>query len=505
MLCPTPTGSAVRRSTPKRTPLPHAMKSPATPLRATLLAAVAALVLTACGGRDDDNNNNQPEPLRAQDARTFTPAPDTTFTALPRSTVVADRWTGVLDGAAYRIEVPQNWNGKLVMWTHGYAGTGPALTVGTPIMRRYLLDNGYAWAASSYSKNYYDVRAGVEDTNALALAFPSIAASNGRTLTVPTKYFITGISMGGHIIGAAIDAEAQRYANHKVTYNGAVPMCGVLGDTELFDYFGGYQVAAQQLAGVPITSYPPADFDALVPVIQTALWSNYPTVSNAQGDKLRNIVQYLSGGPRPFYAEGWANAGNQANVWASLGGDGTIRGILNENVVDTTGITYKVDASSPMPTAIGAAFNASAYKIVPVEGANRLRRDGLRWIPKANGDISIPVVTLHTLGDLFVPFKMEQVYAARTLARGTDKWLVQRAIRDVGHCTFTAAEASAAFDAMVQWEAGGPKPAGDDVTTPATLASPTYGCSFTVNTPSTEDYTAPATRAAYQARYPACP
>ena len=134
-----------------------------------------------------------------------------------------------------------------------------------------------------------------------------------------------------------------------------------------------------------------------------------------------------------------------------------------------------------------------------------MRRDGLRWIPVTAGDISIPVVSIHTLGDLFVPFKMEQVYAARTKAKSTDKWLVQRAIRDVGHCAFTAAEATSAFDAMIKWEAGGAKPAGDDVTTAATIASPTYGCTFTNNTPSAEDYTPPAVRAAFQAKYPACP
>ncbi|MEO6064328.1 MAG: hypothetical protein ABIP49_00915 [Lysobacterales bacterium] len=151
------------------------------------------------------------------------------------------------------------------------------------------------------------------------------------------------------------------------------------------------------------------------------------------------------------------------------------------------------------------AFNASAFKITPAADANRLRTDGLRWIPVINGDISIPVVTIHTLGDLFVPFKMEQVYSARTKAKMTDKWLVQRAIRDVGHCAFTAAEGTAAFDAMIKWEAGGPKPAGDDVTTATVIADPKYGCKFTINTPSAEDYTAPATRAAYQANYPACP
>lgn len=471
------------------------------PLQVMLLATAG--LLAACGGSDSPP---EPEELRAQDSRTYTPVAESTFAALAGSAVATDRWTGVLGGAAYRIEVPQaNWNGKLVMWAHGYRGTGANLTVDNPIMRRYLLDNGYAWASSSYSKNYYDVRAGVEDTNALALNFTKIAADKGRTLTAPSKIFITGVSMGGHVTAAAIEAEAQNTAVNKVRYSGAVPMCGVVGDTELFNYFAGYQVAAQQLANVPLTKFPITDFATLAPGIQSALWTTFPTVSNAQGDKLKNVVMNLSGGARPFYAEGWANTSNQNNIWSSLGGDGTINGILNANVLDTTQLFYKVDASSASTTAVDTAFNAAAFKITPTANANRLRRDGLRWIPVANGDISIPVVSIHTLGDLFVPFKMEQVYAARVKAKGNDRWLVQRAIRDVGHCAFTAAEATAAFDDMVKWEAGGAKPAGDDVTTAATVAAPTYGCAFTRNTPSAEDFTAPAIRAAFQANYPACP
>ena len=466
------------------------------------ISLAALTLLAACGGGDD---TPLPEETRPQDARTFTPVVETTFAALAGAPAT-DRWTGILNGAAYRVEVPTTgWNGKLVMWAHGYAGSGANLTVGTPIMRRYLLANGYAWAASSYSKNNYDVKVGVEDTNALALKFASIAAANGRVLAAPSKIFITGISMGGHITAAAIDAEAATTAVNKVNYSGAVPMCGVLGDNELFNYFAGYQVAAQQLAGLPMATFPVTDFATIAPAVQAALWSTYPTVSNAQGDKLKNVVMNLSGGARPFYAEGWANAGNQGNIWASLGGDGTISGILNKNILDTRSLSYKIDASSTSTTALDTAFNNAAFKIAPVADANRLRTDGLRWIPLTSADIGIPVVSIHTLGDLFVPFKMEQVYYDRAKAKGTDKWLVQRAIRDVGHCAFTAAEATAAFDAMIQWEAGGPKPAGDDVKTAATLASPTYGCSFTNNTPSAEDYTPPATRAAFQANYPACP
>jgi hypothetical protein len=471
-----------------------------------LLALMAVVFLTACGGGSDPAPVVVAEETRAQDARTFTAVVTTsTFAQLTLSAVVTDRWQGVFQGSAYRIEVPQNWNGKLVMWAHGYRGTGANVTVDNPIQRRYFIDNGYAWASSSYSKNYYDVRAGVEDTNALALNFTKLAADNGRNLAAPSKTFITGVSMGGHITAAAIDAEAQATATNKVKYSGAVPMCGVLGDNELFNYFAGYQVAAQQLAGLPMTKFPVTDFATLAPAVQSALWSTFPTVTNSQGDKLKNAVMNLSGGDRPFYKEGWSNAGNQGNIWASLGGNGDISGILNGNILDTTQLFYKVDASSATNTAFDTAFNAAAFKITPTADVNRLRRDGMRWIPLTGADINIPVVSIHTLGDLFVPFKMEQVYAARAKAKGTDKWLVQRAIRDVGHCAFTAAEAITAFDDMVKWEAGGAKPAGDDVSTAATLASPTYGCTFTKNTPSLEDFTAPATRAGFQANYPACP
>jgi hypothetical protein len=470
------------------------------------LAAIALASLAACGG-GDSTPVPLPEDLRLQDSRVFTPVVETTFAALSGA-ADTDRWAGALKGAGYRIEIPKTgWNGKLVMWAHGYRGTGANLTVDNPTMlRRYLLANGYAWAASSYSKNYYDVRAGVEDTNALALNFVALAAANGRTVAAPSKIFITGVSMGGHITAAAIEAETQATAVNKVKYAGAVPMCGVLGDTELFNYFGGYQVAAQQLAGFPITSFPTTDFEALAPAIKSALWSTFPTQTNAQGDKLKNAVMNLSGGARPFFAEGWANAGNQGNVWASLGGDGTIRGMLTQNVLDTTQLFYKVDASSAATTVLDTSFNASAFKIKPTADANRLRRDGLRWIPTSSGDFSVPVVSIHTLGDLFVPFKMEQIYYDRAKAKGNDKWLVQRAIRDVGHCAFTAAEATTAFDDMIKWEAGGAKPLGDDVKSAAGLAAGTYGCAFTNNTETLgEDITAKATRAGFQASYPACP
>ena len=443
-----------------------------------------------------------PEETRTQDTRTTFAASAAAlpFAALTGSATETDRWSGVLGGAGYRVEVPKNWNGKLVMYAHGYAGTGDALNVQNPSIRRYLIDNGFAWAASSYSKNYYDVRVGVEDTNALAAEFSKIATANSRPLTAPTKVYIIGHSMGGHITAAAIEDETAATAVHKMKYDGAVPMCGVVGDTELFDYFGAYQLAAQQLAGVPAAKFPTTDWAALAPDVRTALFASQTlfTTPTAQGTKLKSVVMNLTGGPRPIFDQGWANNGLQNVVWGTFGGDGTITGILNKNVLDTNRLVYKFDASD----AVLASFNAAIAKSTAATDANRLRSDGLRWIPKANGEFKIPVVTIHTLGDLYVPWHMEQVYRKRVEAKGNSAWLVQRAIRAPSHCDFTVAEQVSAFTAMVDWAEKGTKPAGDDVLTAATQAAASYGCTFTNNTGGADDS---ATTVGTRALMPACP
>ena len=106
---------------------------------------------------------------------------------------------------------------------------------------------------------------------------------------------------------------------------------------------------------------------------------------------------------------------------------GSVSGILNKNVLDTTGFTYTISGDA----AGSATLNATAQKITPAADANRLRRDGLRWIPKVNGEFKIPVVSIHTLGDLFVPFGMEQVYQKRAAAKGNSGW--PGAARDPRH------------------------------------------------------------------------
>jgi hypothetical protein len=475
-------------------------------IRRPIAVASLALLLSACGGGNDTIEDTRP-----QDSRTFAfaDATATTFPAMAADPSANDaaamsstsRYAGVLGGASYRVEVPATWNGKLVMYAHGYAGNDTPLGVDNPAIRRHLIQQGYAWAASSYSKNYYDVRAGVEDTNRLANEFNKITAAAGRPLAAPSRIYITGISMGGHITGAAIEAETAATAVNKVAYHGAVPMCGVMGDAELFNQFAAVQVTAQAMAGLP--KYPTANWADISTQVTKALFTTFPSVPTADGVKYMSVLQNITGGPRPLFAQGLAFGGSFGYMWGSLGGDGTITGILTKNVLDTNAYTYKIDGD----TAGSKTLNDSVLKLTAAADANRLRRDGLRWIPQINGEFKIPVVSIHTLGDMFVPFSMQQVYQKRVAAKGNGQWLVQRAIRGASHCDFTVAEQVDAFEAMVKWERDGTKPAGDDVVTPATVAASTYGCTFTKNTlgPDDNPQTVGALRAGIAATTPACP
>ncbi|MBL0076567.1 MAG: alpha/beta hydrolase [Rhodocyclaceae bacterium] len=456
-------------------------------LPTALLACICAGMLTACANVSIDET-------RAHDQRTgFAPAPDSaaaTFPELTNATTPTDRWGGVLGGlyggAAYRIEVPKsNWNGKLVMYAHGYVGTDKELKVLNPPIRRHLIDNGYAWAASSFSKNYYDVRAGIEDTNALALAFTRIAAENGRVLAAPDKIYIVGRSMGGHIAAAAIEPETLASAHHKVRYDGALPLCGALGDTALADYMGAYQLAARQLAGLPAANFPSADWASIESDVRATLFNSDKsfTKPTAQGVRLKSVVMYLTGGPRPIFDEGFAVDGLQNRIWAAFASVDTLAGIVSKNVVNTHNIHYRFDA----PQAVEASFNANITRATAAPDANAQRRDGLRWIPKINGEFSVPVLTLHTLGDMLVPFSMEQIYLQRATAKGNAGKLVQRAIRAPAHCDFTVAEQARAFADLVNWVERGVKPRGDDVLTAETLAQANYGCAFTDNSFGTDD------------------
>lgn len=394
------------------------------------------------------------------------------FASLPG--LPARQFWGVHQGAGYRIEVPDNWNGKLVLWAHGYRGdpaTDPRaleLTVDDHPLRLFLVANGYAWAASSYSKNAYTPAQGARDTHALTWVFRHRVGHPGRT-------YITGASMGGHV--TTIVAEQFPWA-----YDGAMPVCGVQADYELFDFFLDFNVAAQALSGVGKAFPYAADYlSTTVPATKAALGPSFPFALNANGQNLKNLVQLRTGGVRPLFEQGWLfwNAVAGDFLFGLGVGDGTVGGSRG-NVLRNTDVVYQFD-SDPAQSAAETMFNGTVQRVHDDPGA-RLKL-GFVYRPvdmvPTPGFLFIPMLTLHTLGDLFVPFHMQQEYARRVKAKGLKHNLVQRATRDYGHCSFTGPELVQTFTDLVKWVEGGVKPAGDNVLDAAEVAKPEFGCKFT--------------------------
>jgi pimeloyl-ACP methyl ester carboxylesterase len=378
---------------------------------------------------------------------------------------------GVHQHAAYDVEIPPRWNGELVMWAHGYRGTGKVLTVDTPSygLRQKLLDQGYAWAASSYAQNDYDVATGVTTTHGLARYAERLIGKRAE------RVYVAGVSMGGHVIGRSLE-QYPRF------YDGALPMCGVLGDQRLFDFFLGYNLVAQDLANVPAYPFPANYLTAKVPQIQQNLGlvglTPAKDTTNARGKQLRAITTNLSGGERPGATQAFA-------IWKDFLftlGTPDNGGPLSQNagrVAQNLGTQY--EPNTPVDV------NSSVLRVAARDQFAR-RTNQLTQIPKIQGKPRVPVLTLHGLGDLFVPFSMEQIYRREVGRHGQSALLVQRAIREAGHCEFTPNEVGRAWDDLTTWVESRDRghghrhvarPAGDDVLSPATVASPTYGCRFT--------------------------
>src|SRR3984957_1959180 len=89
------------------------------------------------------------------------------------------------DGATYLMEVPANWNGTLFLYSHGYVIPGaanPALDVGDPVTRFFMLSTGYALAGSSYATTGWAIHEALPDPIALLGKFEQAFGHPRRTI-----------------------------------------------------------------------------------------------------------------------------------------------------------------------------------------------------------------------------------------------------------------------------------------------------------------------------------
>ncbi|HZP47971.1 MAG TPA: hypothetical protein VFB07_05540 [Vicinamibacterales bacterium] len=345
----------------------------------------------------------------------------------------AKAFSGRYDGGLYEIEIPDRWNGELVLYAHGYvpnAGqNGSNLRVGKHPIREHLIEHGFAWAASSYRCNGYVPGQGLVDTMSLVDLFTK--SNGGRA---PQRTYLTGTSMGGHVTILGLHQFPAAFA-------GGLAMCPA--GPELFDFYAGVGAAAEVITGVP---FQPGELQQEAAKMAEILGK--PPELTDKGRQLAHVEIEISGGPRPFAVEGLAAGGR---FLSNISG-GALAGVdtPQNRAVSTAQITYD------------GALNARVRR-KSGDPAYRSARAPYDEVAPFDGQIARPLLTMHGTGDLFVPIFLERRLKAEVDAAGHDSLLAQRIYRIAGHCGFDQAEMIASFDDLVAWVRNGTRPAGDDV------------------------------------------
>ena len=351
----------------------------------------------------------------------------------------AQAYFGRYEGGLYRIEIPADWNGDLVLYAHGFRSqggeNGSLLRVGNAPIREHLIEQGYAWAASSYRCNGYVPGHGLEDTRALVDLTQELS---GRQ---PDLVYLTGTSMGGHVTLLGMHEYPTLFA-------GGLSMCP--SGPGLFDYFAAVGAAAEVITGIRFTS---GDVPAQTREMMDVLGS--PGEYTERGRQLASVQVALSGGPRPFAMEGLESRFRSNISGSALAGGQS----LANRAVDTHWFEYEIEAG------LGLSTERLRQDVRRKDGDPAVRgpegpHEELRPF---DGRIERPLLTMHGTGDLFVPIFLQRQLKEAVDAAGRDELLVQRIYRIPGHCRFSDDERARAFDDLVAWVTEGRRPAGDDV------------------------------------------
>ena len=400
--------------------------------RKAAVSLVAALALAACA--------DQPT----------APSALTNGTAPSLAVGDADIWrpvvTGVTGpGAQYAFYVPKdNWNGEVVYYAHGIRlpMEDLSLNLGDSVarFRDQLGARGYAVAYSSFSENGFAVKDGAQRTHQLRGLF---ASQFGQ----PTRSYLAGTSLGGLIVESIAE-------EHGSQYDGTLAMCAPLG---------GSVSEINYLADVRNTFdwyYPgvvPGNVMFVPPNTNVAL-----AVGRAQQAVIADRFQKLALMRRidqtpmegPFYI-GWLTSLSYAIQYDILALD---------NLLDHThGHPFYENSETVYTSAAGVDLTALN---APITGIGRYTAtpDALHYLDKyykPTGALAVPTLTLHTNEDPFVPRrKHEAEFLTAVTIANSNALLVQRHVAGYtfGHCTFSPAQMTTAFEDLATWVRTGAKP-----------------------------------------------
>lgn len=357
-----------------------------------------------------------------------------------------------LDGAKFRVRVPSNWNGTLLLYLPGAKSPAvpvpPEPRVTPPVvgaaqnLEQTLLEKGYALAGSEVAAEDWQGKEEVQDTMALASFF------RGRVGT-PARVILLGTSMGG-LAALRLIEEAPR------AFDGAIATCApAAGIPENWDQKLDTLLAYATVFGFPeewgtiAAIRPGLDFNRdVMPKVQ---WPK-PDGSNRGAWE---FVRMVSGLPAETF---WGtdpltgSSGVGMTMWfvtAQRAAMESFAGPFQQNLdhyysLKAEDKTYLASLGVKTEEWL-AQMNQTSVSASP------FGRDYMERFGSVRGVLKRPVLSLHTTIDGTAPVANESGYREAVEKRGCAQHLVQAYAKAAGHCAFTADQILAALSAMERW------------------------------------------------------
>lgn len=376
-------------------------------------------------------------------------------------------------GAFYRIAVPANWQGDLVVHAHG----GPSL--GEPKVERVVEDlqrwsvmvrAGYAWVGSTFHQGGVAVLSAAEDTERVRRIFVDHVQQPRRTV-------LHGQSWGASVAARTAELYGRVVPGQRPAYDAVLLSSGVLGGgSRSYDFRLDLRVVYQALChNHPKPDEPPYPLwqglpdgstltrAQLAQRVNDCLGLNMPAEQRSaeQQQKVQTVTRAIHIPESSIAAHlAWATWHFQDIAQRRTGGASAFgnMGARYTGSTDDDGLNAQVQRYRADPAA--------------------LKRFSLDTDP--TGHIDLPILTVHGIDDATAFVELDNEFARTVAKAGRADRLVQTFTRDHEHSYLSDPAYVTLMQALLRWVDKGekPTPAGIAASCPAIETRFGTGCRF---------------------------
>lgn len=335
-------------------------------------------------------------------------------------------------GASYLMDVPADWNGTVLLYSHGYRAVGwpnPPQNAPDQATRDKLLDQGYALIGSSYATTGWAVTEAVPDQLATLDVFTEKFGAADRTLAWGTSY-------GGLVTTTLAERHAARF-------DGSLSMCGLVqGGVANWNSTLDPVFALRTLLGsdVKLTGFTDqAEAQGAARSLGAAVTAAQGTAQGRARIALAAALHNIPGADIPGLVQLPAFSWRQEAESRAGGNPSWNTG------VDYTAMLHR----SPLHKEVAEAYKEAGVSLRAdlnaLGRAPRISADApaVRWMRDTSvfkGRLMDPQLNIHTTGDTLIPVQAESAYRRAAAATGSGRLLAQAYVDAPGHCTFSPGE-----------------------------------------------------------------